>query len=204
MNQFNFTSANAQIAGQKGVANGLASLDSNGLVPNSQLPGATQSAAGTMSAADKTKLDGIATGATANVVSDSLSDTSTTNALSAAKGKALNDSITALNTQISTLNSIEDKQITRIGTHFTERSAFKARRVGNTITIFSYVNISTQVPATTEFANIGFPTAEGVFLFIQGDGTQGHIVTCSSGKLKPDGVLPTGYYYVVGNALVVV
>ncbi len=112
MNQFNFTSANAQIAGQKGVANGLASLDSNGLVPNSQLPGATQSAAGTMSAADKTKLDGIATGATANVVSDSLSDTSTTNALSAAKGKALNDSVTALNTQIANLITTEAFTIT--------------------------------------------------------------------------------------------
>ena len=43
--------------------------------------------------AEKTKLAGIATGATANVVSDSLSDTSTTNALSAAKGKELNDKI---------------------------------------------------------------------------------------------------------------
>jgi len=53
-----------------------------------------------MSATDKTKLDGIATGATANVVSDSLSDTSTTNALSAAKGKALNDSISTLNSKM--------------------------------------------------------------------------------------------------------
>ena len=52
---------------------------------------ATQSASGLMSATDKTKLDGIATGATANVVSNSLTDTSTTNALSAAKGKELND-----------------------------------------------------------------------------------------------------------------
>jgi len=38
MNQFNFTSANAQIAGQKGVANGIASLDSTGKVPSTQLP----------------------------------------------------------------------------------------------------------------------------------------------------------------------
>ena len=35
------------------------------------------------------------------MVSDSLSDTSTTNALSAAKGKALNDSITALNSKLA-------------------------------------------------------------------------------------------------------
>lgn len=54
---------------------------------------ATQSAAGLMSSTDKTKLDGIDSGATANVVSDSLQDTSTTNALSAAKGKALKDGL---------------------------------------------------------------------------------------------------------------
>lgn len=40
---------------------------------------------------EKTKLSGIATGATRNTVSDSLTDSSTTNALSANKGKWLND-----------------------------------------------------------------------------------------------------------------
>lgn len=39
----------------------------------------------------KSKLDGIATGATKNIVENSLSSTSTANALSAAQGKALND-----------------------------------------------------------------------------------------------------------------
>ena len=46
----------------------------------------------------KTKLDGIATGATKNTVENSLTSTSTTNALSAAQGKALNDKITNLST----------------------------------------------------------------------------------------------------------
>ena len=41
--------------------------------------------------AEKTKLSGIATGATKNTVSNSLSNTSTTDALSAAMGKSLND-----------------------------------------------------------------------------------------------------------------
>jgi len=65
----------------------------NGIQAGAQVnPGnATTSAAGLMSAADKTKLNGIASGATANVVSNSLSDSSTTNALSAAKGKELNE-----------------------------------------------------------------------------------------------------------------
>lgn len=53
---------------------------------------ATASAAGLMSAADKTKLDGVATGATAVTVVDNLTSTSTTSALSAAQGKALGDS----------------------------------------------------------------------------------------------------------------
>lgn len=43
--------------------------------------------------AEKEKLAGIAAGATANVVENSLSSTSTTSALSAAQGKALNDTV---------------------------------------------------------------------------------------------------------------
>lgn len=56
-----------------------------------QIGDATQSEDGLMSSTDKTKLDGIDTGANKTTVSDSLTDTSTTNALSAAKGKALNE-----------------------------------------------------------------------------------------------------------------
>lgn len=60
--------------------------------PNTTYSDATTSAAGLMSASDKTKLNGIASGATANTVENVLTSTSTTNALSAAQGKALNDS----------------------------------------------------------------------------------------------------------------
>ena len=52
---------------------------------------ATQTTNGLMSAADKKKLDGIATGATAVSIVNNLTSTSTTAALSAAQGKALND-----------------------------------------------------------------------------------------------------------------
>lgn len=58
---------------------------------------ATQSAAGLMSSTDKTKLDGVATGATAVNVYDGLDSTSTTNALSARQGKALNDRLSTEN-----------------------------------------------------------------------------------------------------------
>ena len=60
-----------------------------------------------MSAADKIKLDGIAAGATAVTVENALTSTSTTNALSAAQGKALNDSISSLNTKIGTIGNTD-------------------------------------------------------------------------------------------------
>lgn len=62
---------------------------------------ATQSASGLMSSTDKAKLDGISAGATAVTVSNSLSDTSTTNALSAAQGKVLKDSIDTSNSNLT-------------------------------------------------------------------------------------------------------
>lgn len=52
---------------------------------------ATTSVAGLMSGADKTKLDGIAIGATKTTIINTLTSTATTDALSAAQGKALKD-----------------------------------------------------------------------------------------------------------------
>jgi len=62
--------------------------------PDTTYSNASGSAAGLMSAADKTKLDGIANGATSNSVYDGLDSTSSTAALSAAQGKVLNDKAT--------------------------------------------------------------------------------------------------------------
>ena len=101
------------------TAGNVATLDSNGnLVDSGKTLGksvpsdavftdttysaATQSADGLMSSSDKTKLDGIATGATAVTVSNSLSDSSTTNALSAAKGKELSEQIGTINSNKAT------------------------------------------------------------------------------------------------------
>jgi len=55
---------------------------------------ATTSVNGLMSSSDKTKLNGIATGATKNTVENILTSTNTANALSAAQGKILNDRFT--------------------------------------------------------------------------------------------------------------
>ena len=64
---------------------------------------ATQSSNGLMSAADKKKLDGIATGATAVSIVNNLTSTSTTAALSAAQGKELKTQVdTKLNSSAVT------------------------------------------------------------------------------------------------------
>ena len=55
--------------------------------------------------AEKNKLAGIATGATANVVENVLTSTSTTNALSAAQGKVLNDTISGLNKKYKSIDN---------------------------------------------------------------------------------------------------
>lgn len=54
---------------------------------------ATTSAAGFLSAADKTKLDGIATGANKTTIVNNLTTTTTGSALDASQGKVLNDAI---------------------------------------------------------------------------------------------------------------
>ena len=134
-----------------------------------------------------------------NVVT--LTNTMTANdmPMSSSDATTAKEAIDTLNSKFST---IEDKKITRIGTYFTERDAFKARRVGNAIVIFSYVNISTAVSAGTNFADIGFPSAEGMYTFMTADGSKSTMVTCSTGKLKPtDATLATGYYYVSGCAV---
>lgn len=57
---------NAQHKEEKGQPNGYASLDENAKVPTSQLPIATTTSPGAISASDKAKLDGIAPGAEVN------------------------------------------------------------------------------------------------------------------------------------------
>lgn len=114
-------------------------------------------------------------------------------------GKTVEGQIDDINGKLST---VEDKKITRVGNYFTERDAFKARRVGNAIVIFSYVNISNAVSAGTNFADIGFSSAEGMYTFMEANGSKATMVTCTTGKLKPtDATLATGYYYVSGCAV---
>lgn len=76
---------------------------------------ASTSAAGFMSAADKSKLNGIADGANNTTIVNGLTSTSSTYALSAAQGKVLNDGKAAKSEAV--------KSITRSGTTFTATKA---------------------------------------------------------------------------------
>lgn len=58
---------------------------------NTTYSNATTSAAGLMSSGDKSKLDGISSGANKTTINNTLTSTSTTEALSANQGKVLND-----------------------------------------------------------------------------------------------------------------
>lgn len=73
------------------------SLDSKASTTHSH-NNVTTSVAGYMSSTDKTKLDGIATGATNTTVVNGLTSDSTTAALSAAQGKVLNTNLEAVST----------------------------------------------------------------------------------------------------------
>lgn len=64
-------------ASARGANNGVASLGSGGKVPAEQLAVATTSADGMMTSADKTKLNSVASGATANATNAQLRDRST-------------------------------------------------------------------------------------------------------------------------------
>ena len=110
----------------------------------------------------------------------------------------VNNNITQINAANAKFSTVEDKQILRVGTYFSERTAFKARRIGNIINIFSYFQVTTEIPANTVFANLQFANANGNVLVIQGDGSNPRVGIILSGELKCDAVLPVGYYYVVG------
>lgn len=141
-----------------------------------------------------------------NRIGDLTTLTTTARTSAVAAINEVNSGLSTANGNISTLfskfSTVEDKKVTRIGTYFTERDAFKARRAGNAIVIVSYINITTQIPLGTNFADTGFPLAEGRFLFTSANGSTQCMVTCSQGKLNPtDSTMATGFYYVVGCAV---
>ena len=123
-----------------------------GTPPNTTYSAATQSKAGLMSAADKTKLDGIATGANKTVVDSALNSTST----NPVQNKVINAAIESVNTKLN--NLIQDapeaydtlKEIgDYISTHKDEYSALLAI-TNNKVDKVSGKGLSTNDYTTTE------------------------------------------------------
>jgi hypothetical protein len=94
-----------------GAANRYLRSDGTWQVPpdnNTTYSDATTTAHGLMTAADKTKLNGIATGANKTTITNTLLATTAGTALDAVQGKALDGKITALNGKLTSLISYEE------------------------------------------------------------------------------------------------
>lgn len=96
---------------------------------------------------------------------------------------------------------VETKTITPIGSYFTKRDQFLARRSGNVVTCASYISITTAVPTNTPFANLNFP-AHGVLAMVSLGDKTAHPCYVGNGQLTPDYQLPVGYYSLIGACTV--
>lgn len=126
----------------------------NGHIVNSDVPvnavftdttysDATTSAHGLMSASDKSKLDGIATGANKTTILNSLAATTTGYALDAVQGKALNDAIASLKKSVSDGKSAIASAITAKGVSTASDASFStmATNIGNISTGVSPIDL---------------------------------------------------------------
>lgn len=91
----------------------------------------TTSANGMMLSADKSKLDGIASGATRTIIHNTLTGTSTTEALSAAQGKALKDLVDG---KAATSHTHAISDITNLQTELNGKAASSHTQAISTIT----------------------------------------------------------------------
>jgi hypothetical protein len=102
--------------------------------------------------------------------------------------------------------SVTETRITPVGNYFTARDAFKAIKCNGVINIVSYVNITTQIPANTAFADIGLSSSNVVYgmLGIQKtDGSKLYPACIGSNKKLAvgDTAVPAGYYYIIGTLI---
>ena len=114
------------------------SVPSNAVFTDTTYSDATTSASGLMSANDKSKLDGIATGANKTTILNSLAATTTGYALDAVQGKALNDAITSLKKSVSDGKSAIASAITTKGVSTASDASFDTM-------VSNIINISTGV-----------------------------------------------------------
>ena len=102
---------------------------------------------------------------------------------------------------------IETKITPSSGTsYFTARDGFKSVKCNGILTVQSYINITTQIPANTPFANVGLTDSDkmhGNLCFLKIDGSKVYPLSfASQGRLSTaDSAVPTGYYYVIGASI---
>ena len=103
------------------------------------------------------------------------------------------------------MTSYTETQITpSSGTsYFTARDIFKSIKHNGVLIIQSYINITTEIPKNTPFANIGLSNSDvvhGTLGFLKTDGSKVYpLSVASQGRLSAnDSAIPTGYYYVIG------
>lgn len=102
---------------------------------------------------------------------------------------------------IDSFKHSNDIVVEPIGTYFTRRTGFFTRKIGDMFVFQGYFNITTAVPNGTEFANTMRGSCSGtVGIVDQGNGLT-YPATFNGGKIVPSVNIPTGYYYVVGCAI---
>ena len=111
----------------------------------------------------------------------------------------------AVNEVNSKLTTVNDESITAISNYFTNRTAFKIVRNGKVAIIVSYIQITTQVPANTEFATLAnnYRTNDSL-IFINtntGDCVPVMVSAAHNTIQTVDKAMPTGYYRVVGTMI---
>lgn len=90
--------------------------------------------------------------------------------------------------------------------YFTARDGFKAVKCNGVLALTSYVNITTQIPANTVFANTGLSSSDvtyGGLAFLKTDGSKVYpLGIASQGRLSTaDAAVPAGYYYIIGTVI---
>lgn len=171
---------------------------------NTTYSAATTSAAGLMSAADKTKLDGIATGAT-KVTVDSALSTSSTNPV---QNKVVNTAITNLNTLVG--DTAVSTQITNAITSAASSTTPKAAGTAAVGSETKYARGDHVHPVqTTVSGNAGtatkWATARNINgLSVQGDADRVNYGTCSTAAATAAKVVScTGFALVTGAEITV-
>lgn len=122
---------------------------------------ATTSAAGLMSDTDKTKLDGVDTGATKTTIVNNLTATEAGSALDATQGKALSDSISSLNSSLANCVMNRGAQVPS-GMNGLSETGLGKLALGS----YAYTNSGSNFPA--QFGNLTIFNASGyrIYFFI--------------------------------------